>query len=158
DSAGLDAVLGKLIPIASIAEAIVLAVYIPPNEPAPGHALHSSSFTSHPLISPLFNCPTPSKTETKSMSFPFNLPGDIVPPYTKIPGTSDLAIEIVQPGMFLSHPPIVTTASILSAPTTVSIESAMTSLLDNENFIPSVPIEMPSDTVIVLKIIGTPPA
>src|SRR5699024_9420281 len=77
---------------------------------------------------------------------------------TKIPGTSDLAIEIIQPGRFLSHPPIVTTASILSAPTTVSIESAMTSRLDNEYFIPSVPIEIPSDTVIVLNIIGTPPA
>src|SRR5699024_12254151 len=110
DSAGLDALLGKLIPIASIAEAIVLAVCIPPHEPAPGHALHSISFNSSSLISPLFNCPAPSKTETKSMSFPFHLPGDIVPPYTQIPRTSDLAIYIIQPGSDLSPPQIVTTA------------------------------------------------
>ena len=36
-------------------------------------------------------------------------------------------------------------------PTTVSIESAITSLETNENFIPCVPIDIPSDTVIVLK-------
>jgi hypothetical protein len=34
---------------------------------------------------------------------------------------------MTQPGMFLSQPPIATTASNPSAPETVSIESAMTS-------------------------------
>ena len=38
-TAGLEASPGKLIPIASIAELIVLAVYIPPQAPAPGIAL-----------------------------------------------------------------------------------------------------------------------
>ena len=36
--AGLDALYGKLMPKASIALAIVLAVYIPPHAPAPGQA------------------------------------------------------------------------------------------------------------------------
>ena len=40
---------------------------------------------------------------------------------------------------------------------TVSMESAMTSLEINDNFIPSVPIDIPSDIVIVLKIIPLPP-
>src|SRR5690606_14770256 len=36
DTAGLEDEYGRLIPKASIAEAIVLAVYIPPQAPAPG--------------------------------------------------------------------------------------------------------------------------
>ena len=43
-------------------------------------------------------------------------------------------------------------------PTTVSIESAMTSRETSEYFIPSVPIEMPSDMVMVLKMVALPPA
>ena len=38
DTAGVDELFGKEKPITSIAEAIVLAVYIPPQAPAPGHA------------------------------------------------------------------------------------------------------------------------
>lgn len=53
----------------------------------------------------------------------------------------------MQPGMFLSHPPIATTPSKPSAPTTVSTLSAMTSRETSEYFMPSVPIDMPSDTV-----------
>ena len=59
--------------------------------------------------------------------------------------------------MFLSHPPIVTSPSNPSAPATVSIESAITSLDMSEYFIPGVPIDIPSDTVMVLKIIDLPP-
>ena len=40
----------------------------------------------------------------------------------------------------------------------VSIESAITSRLTREYFIPSVPIEMPSLTVIVPKVWGIAPA
>src|SRR5699024_3235412 len=43
---------GKLIPKHSMAEAIVLAVYIPPQPPGPGQALTSISCTSSLLISP----------------------------------------------------------------------------------------------------------
>ena len=47
---------------------------------------------------------------------------------------------------------------MLSAPQAVSIESAMTSRETSEYFIPSVPIEIPSLTVMVPKICGMAPA
>src|SRR5437868_6166279 len=59
--------------------------------------------------------------------------------------------------MFLSQPPIATMPSKRWALPTSSIESAITSRLGNENFIPSVPIEIPSLTVMVPKICGAPP-
>ena len=75
----------------------------------------------------------------------------------KIEGLSSLAIPIRHPGIFLSHPPIAINPSYPKHPTTVSIESAITSLDTSEYFIPCVPIEMPSDTVIVLKSTPLPP-
>jgi len=68
------------------------------------------------------------------------------------------AIAMMQAGIFLSHPPIVTSPSNPWHPATVSIESAMTSLDTSEYFIPSVPIEIPSEMVMVLKITAFPPA
>ena len=47
---------------------------------------------------------------------------------------------------------------MLCALQAVSIESAITSRLTSEYFIPSVPIEMPSLTVIVPNICGIAPA
>ena len=43
-------------------------------------------------------------------------------------------------------------------PTTVSMESAMTSRETSEYFMPSLPIEMPSEMVMVLKTMALPPA
>ena len=68
------------------------------------------------------------------------------------------AMAITQPGMFLSQPPMATKPSMPSQPTTVSIESAMTSRDTSEYFMPSVPIEMPSEMVMVLKMMALPPA
>ena len=68
------------------------------------------------------------------------------------------AIAIIAPGMFLSQPPIASTPSMLCAPQAVSIESAITSRETSEYFMPSVPIEMPSLTVMVPKICGIAPA
>ena len=69
-------------PIASIALAIVLAVYIPPQEPGPGIAQEVMS--SNPLSESLsLECaPTASNTETISSFFdcPVMQPGKIVPP------------------------------------------------------------------------------
>src|SRR3989344_4310634 len=76
----------------------------------------------------------------------------------KMLGVLTREIAIIQPGMFLSHPPMVMRPSNRSAPATTSIESAMTSLLTNEYFIPSCPIEIPSETVIVPNVCGTTPA
>ena len=60
--------------------------------------------------------------------------------------------------MFLSQPPIVTKPSKPWAPTTVSIESAITSRDTSEYRMPGVPMEMPSDTVMVLKMTLLAPA
>ena len=53
--------------------------------------------------------------------------------------------------MFLSQPGIAISASYHCAPITVSIESAIRSRDGSEKLMPSVPIEMPSETPIVLK-------
>ena len=72
--------LGRLMPMASIAEAMVLAVYMPPQDPAPGMA-HDSIFCSClSLIVPAARWPTASKTETTSRFLPLRQPGRMVPP------------------------------------------------------------------------------
>jgi hypothetical protein len=58
------------------------------------------------------------------------------------------------PGRLLSQPANETRASKRSACMTVSTESAMTSRLTSEARMPSWPIEMPSDTAIVMNSIG----
>ena len=68
------------------------------------------------------------------------------------------AMAIMPPGMFLSQPPITSTPSMLCPCTAVSIESAITSRETREYFMPSVPIEMPSETVMVPKVCGIAPA
>src|SRR5690554_1225123 len=60
--------------------------------------------------------------------------------------------------MFLSQPPMATRPSKPSQPATVSMESAITSRDTSEYFIPSVPLAMPSEMVMVLKITPLPPA
>ena len=58
----------------------------------------------------------------------------------------------------MSHPPIATIASCPMQPETVSTLSAITSRETSEYFIPSVPIDIPSEIVIALYIIPFPPA
>src|SRR3989344_7873800 len=81
----------------------------------------------------------------------------MVPPYIKREGMLSLPIAMRQPGMFLSQPPMATRPSNLSASETNSMESAITSQLGREYFMPGVPMDMPSLTVIVLNMIGAPP-
>ena len=158
ETAVIAELFGRLSPIASMAQAIVFAVYIPPHEPGPGIAHLSISPNCLSVIEPFALCPTASNTLTISNSFFPKHPGKIVPPYTKTAGRFSRNIAITQPGIFLSHPPNATNASKPSHPTTVSIESAITSRETKEYFIPSVPIEIPSEIVIVLKITAFPPA
>ncbi len=82
----------------------------------------------------------------------------IEPPYRKTEGRSVRIEAIIIPGMFLSQPPIVTSPSIRSPKETSSTESAMSSREISEAFIPSVPMEMASEMVIVPNSIGMPPA
>ena len=73
-------------------------------------------------------------------------------------GMSSRAIAIIAPGMFLSHPPTATRPSMASPLHTVSMESAITSRDTSEYFMPSVPMEIASLTVIVPKVWGMVPA
>ena len=69
-TAGMEAFPGRAMPMASIAEAMVLAVYIPPQAPAPGQAAHSIPCRSSSVISPVLNFPTASKALTMSTGLP----------------------------------------------------------------------------------------
>ena len=153
-TAGIEASPGSDMPSASMAEAMVLAVNSPAHDPSPGHATLSSSFSSASVILPCEWAPTASKTSCTFTSRPWNLPARMVPPYTKTVGMFSRAAAITQPGRFLSHPATVTRASNHSAVATSSIESAITSRLTSDAFIPSVPMEMPSLTVIVPELEG----
>ncbi len=62
------------------------------------------------------------------------------------------------PGRDLSHPATVTKPSNRSACIIVSTESAITSRLTSDARIPSWPIEIPSDTAMVMNSRGKPPA
>ena len=62
------------------------------------------------------------------------------------------------PGRDLSHPARVTIPSKRSACIIVSTESAMTSRLTSEARMPSWPMEMPSETAMVMNSRGKPPA
>jgi hypothetical protein len=72
--------LGRLMPMASIADAIVLAVYMPPQEPGPGIAVDSISINSFLLIFFCACAPTASNTDTTSVLVPLWQPGMMVPP------------------------------------------------------------------------------
>mmetsp|Transcript_33778 Transcript_33778/g.58381 ORF Transcript_33778/g.58381 Transcript_33778/m.58381 type:complete len:239 (+) Transcript_33778:1118-1834(+) len=85
-------------------------------------------------------------------------PARIVPPYTMMAGRFRRAIAMRQPGMFLSQPGSAMQASYHCAPITVSMESAIRSRDWREKLIPSVPIEIPSETPTVLKRYPTIPA
>ena len=74
--------LGRLMPSASMAQAMVLAVYMPPQEPGPG--IEQFSTACRPASSSLWAAcwPTASKTETMSHSRLDSgwMPGRMVPP------------------------------------------------------------------------------
>src|ERR1700733_9657207 len=75
-----------------------------------------------------------------------------------MPGISSRHSAMMMPGIFLSHPPMPTRPSKRFPRATSSIESAITSRLTREAFMPCVPIVMPSEMVTVLNSIGVPPA
>ena len=62
--AGLEEEKGKLIPRASMAEAMVFAVYIPPQAPAPGQECCTMPLKSPSLKLPAIFCPSASKALT----------------------------------------------------------------------------------------------
>ena len=72
--------LGRLSPIASATQAMVLAVNCPPHAPAPGHATFSSAWTSDSGHAPAAYFPTTSNTSTTVTSRSWKRPGRIEPP------------------------------------------------------------------------------
>ena len=82
--AGGAAEPGRDMPMASAAEAIVLAVYMPPHAPSPGQTARSMASTSASVIVPARQAPTASKASMRVTSFSvpsdsFAVPGMIEP-------------------------------------------------------------------------------
>mmetsp|Transcript_28157 Transcript_28157/g.69343 ORF Transcript_28157/g.69343 Transcript_28157/m.69343 type:complete len:286 (-) Transcript_28157:657-1514(-) len=81
-SAGMDDEYGSVMPSASMAEAMVLAVYMPPHAPAPGHEFFTMSLRSSSVMAPVTNCPYDWNADTMSSGSPVTseYPGLMVPP------------------------------------------------------------------------------
>jgi hypothetical protein len=102
----MDEEKGSDMPRASIAQAIVLAVYMPPHAPAPGQELRTMSCLAASSMTPLENAPKDWKASTMLSGSPVSCdtPGRIVPPYTISEGLFIRPIAMSVPGMFLSQP------------------------------------------------------
>ena len=78
-TAGGAAEPGRDMPSASATEAIVLAVYMPPQAPSPGQIARSIRSTSSRVILPARQAPTASKASMIVTSWPSTWPGMIEP-------------------------------------------------------------------------------
>ena len=144
--------VGRLMPSASMAQAMVFAVYMPPQQPGPGIAVLSTSCSSLSVIVPLRV--RPDGLEDRDDVAVLVAPGG----WCRHRRTR----RAVQPrhGHHAARHVLVAAADgheavqALRRPTTVSMESAMTSRDTSEYLMPGVPIEMPSETVMVLKTIA----
>ena len=136
-------------PSASATEAMVFAVYMPPQAPSPGQIARSIRSTSSRVIRPRRHAPTASKASMMVTWRPSTWPGMIAPAYRKTLARSSRAAAISMPGSDLSHPASSTDPSSRSAIITVSTESAMTSRDTSEKCMPSWPMAMPSETEMV---------
>ena len=153
-AAGGAAEPGKLMPSASAAEAMVFAVYMPPQAPSPGQIAFSMRVRSSSDILPALQAPTASKASMMVTCFSlpsssFTQPGMIEPAYKNTDERSRRAAAMSMPGSDLSQPARRTEPSRRSACMTTSTESAITSRETNEKCMPSWPIEMPSETEMV---------
>ncbi len=148
-TAGGAAEPGSDIPSASPTEAIVLAVYMPPQAPSPGQMARSIRSTSSRVIFPARQAPTASNASMMVTSWPSTEPGIVEPAYRKTEARSRRAAAISMPGRDLSQPASSTEPSRRSAIITVSTLSAITSRDTSEKCMPSWPIEMPSETEMV---------
>ena len=91
-------------------------------------------------------------------SRPWKRPGSIGPPATTTAGILSRAAAISMPGTTLSQFGMRTSASNPEAIVTASMESAMSSRLASEYFMPVWPIAMPSQTPMAGNSSGVPPA
>ncbi|MPM54804.1 hypothetical protein SDC9_101584 [bioreactor metagenome] len=131
-AAGGAAEPGSDMPSASASEAIVLAVYIPPQAPSPGQMARSIASRSVRLSRPAWQAPAASNPSSSvtSRSVPSlsrARPGAIEPAYRNTAARSSRAAAISMPGSDLSQPASRTEPSSRSADITVSTESATSS-------------------------------
>mmetsp|Transcript_81464 Transcript_81464/g.213877 ORF Transcript_81464/g.213877 Transcript_81464/m.213877 type:complete len:291 (+) Transcript_81464:459-1331(+) len=81
DSAGIEELPGRDRPMASIAQAIVFAVYMPPHAPAPGMALRTTSARAASSMPPVMKLPYASNVDTMSSVSPLHdKPEAMLPP------------------------------------------------------------------------------
>ncbi len=155
-SAGGEADPSGAMPSASEIEAIVLAVNIPPQDPAPGQAFRSISSSSPALISP---------SAYRADALEDVLDGDVTalvfaghdgPAVEEDGGEVGADRGHHHPGEVLVAPGDGDEPSMRSPKVTSSTESAMISREMSDAFIPSVPIEMASEMVMVPNSIGIP--
>ena len=149
---------GRPRPRASVTQFMELAVYIPEQEPHPGQAQSSRALSSFRAIRPTLTLPTPSKTLIRSTVFPSSLPASMGPPLTTMVGIFRRSAAISMPGMILSQLGIMTRASKGWAMTMTSTESAISSRLAREYFIPVWPMAIPSQIPMEGNSMGVPPA
>ncbi len=149
---------GKAIPKTSERQFMELAVNIPEQLPQVGQAFCSIASNSACVSLPAAKAPEASKLEFKSSVLPCSLPANIGPPLTKTQGKSRRAAAINMPGTILSQLGMKTNASKACASAIVSAESAISSRLAREYFMPTCPMAIPSQTAIAGNSNGVPPA
>ena len=105
DTAEDDEQYGILIPITSVRQAIVFAVYIPWQAPADGQEFSSSASRCSSVISPFLNLPTASNEPVTIVNLfsPLHIPSSIGPAVTIIAGILSLKAPISIPGVILSQ-------------------------------------------------------
>ena len=151
--------VGRAMPSASHRQFMLLAVNMPEHEPQVGQPACSNANRSSALSLPPCLAAAALKTSIRSTVRPSGiLPASIGPPLTKTVGTLQRMAPINMPGTILSQLGMQIMPSKQWARSIVSTESAISSRLGSENFIPSWPMAMPSSTPIVWKINGVPPA
>ncbi len=149
---------GRARPRASARQFMLLAVNSPEQDPIPGHITSSSSFKSSSVILPAATSPTASNILSRPTALPLKHPASIGPPLITTAGMSSLIAAMSIPGTILSQFGMSTIPSKGWAIVIISMESAMSSLLPREYFIPICPMAMPSQTPMVPNSIGVPPA
>ncbi len=161
-TAGIVPLPGNPMPIASVKQFMEFAVNMPAQEPQVGQAAFSIEASRLSVILPERTAPTASKTVIRSIFrkpvFSGCSPASIGPPLIIIVGRSRRAVAISIPGTILSQFVTITNASNACAVAMTSIESAISSRLAREYFIPVWFMAMPSQTPIVPNSTGVPPA
>ena len=138
-TAGMVPLPGRPMPTASVRQFMELAVNIPAQDPQVGQAASSIRESCFSVISPERTAPTDSKTVIRSMGSAFSgcFPASMGPPLTTMAGRSRRADAMSIPGTILSQLGTSTRASNAWAVAITSMESAMSSRLAREYFIPS---------------------